>query len=71
MSIQMWETKDPKPVKLIIGILAANEDTLGKAVEAIVSQFGAIDFKSDTWPFTQTEYYQDEMGRNVLRQFVT
>ncbi len=67
----MWETKDPKPVKLIVGVLAANDDALERAVRAVENQFGAIDFKSDIWPFTQTEYYEDEMGQNVLRQFVT
>lgn len=67
----MWQLSAPKPVKLIIGILAAGDDALEKAVMAVENQFGTIDFKSDIWPFTQTEYYQDEMGRNVLRQFVT
>jgi hypothetical protein len=67
----MWETKPPKPVKLIIGILAANKDALGKTVRALEKEFGNIDLKSDVWPFTQTEYYKDEIGENILRQFVT
>jgi hypothetical protein len=67
----MWELKNPKPVKLIIGILAANEAALAAAVKAIGKSFGAIDLTSDVWPFTQTDYYKDELGPNALRQFVS
>lgn len=67
----MWDLRPPKPVKLIIGILAANEDALSRAGGAIETRFGAIDLKSNAWPFTQTEYYKDETGPDILRQFVS
>jgi hypothetical protein len=67
----MWELRDPKPVKLIIGILAANEIALAAAVKAISKSFGVIDLTSEVWPFTQTNYYKDELGPNALRQFVS
>jgi len=67
----MWELKEPKPVKLIIGILAANQDSLQAAIEALTSEFGKADFVSDVWPFTQTDYYKEETGENILRQFVS
>ncbi len=67
----MWEISDPKPVKLIIGILAANEDALNTTIESIKDEFGDIDFKSQAWPFTQTQYYVNELGKNALRQFVS
>lgn len=67
----MWELKDPNPVKLIIGILAANQDCLQAAIEVITSEFGKADLISDIWPFTQTNYYESETGENILRQFVS
>lgn len=67
----MWDLHQPKPVKLIIGILAADETALAAAVKAISKSFGAIDITSDVWPFTQTDYYKDELGPNALRQFVS
>jgi hypothetical protein len=67
----MWELHNPRPVKLIIGILAANEAALAAAVKAISKSFGVIDLTSDVWPFTQTDYYKDELGENALRQFVS
>jgi hypothetical protein len=67
----MWNLQTPKPAKLIIGILAADEGCLKAAVEAIKAKFGKTDFVSDVWPFDQTDYYRDETGENVLRQFVS
>ena len=67
----MWELKNPQPVKLIIGILAADQNCLDTANKAISAKFGTIDLASDIWPFTQTDYYKDEIGPNVLRQFVS
>jgi len=67
----MWNIQNPQPVKLIIGILAADENALAAAVKTISKSFGVIDLTSDVWPFTQTDYYKDEIGSNALRQFVT
>ena len=67
----MWELKEPKPVKLIIGILAANQECLNVAVVALKDKFGDIDFVSDVWPFEQTDYYKEQTGEHILRQFVS
>ena len=67
----MWKLKAPKPVKLIIGILAADRQCLHAAVEAIDAKFGKVDLESDVWPFDKTDYYKDETGENILRQFVS
>ena len=67
----MWNLKKPEPVKLIIGILAADENCLVAAIEALESEFGKADLISDIWPFTQTDYYSKETGENILRQFVS
>jgi hypothetical protein len=67
----MWKLKPPRPVKLIIGILAADEQCLHTAVDAIVGKFGKVDLVSDVWPFEQTDYYKDQTGEHILRQFVS
>ncbi len=66
----MWNLKKPEPVKLFIGILAADKNCLHSAIEALRSEFGKVDLISDIWPFTQTDYYKDQTGENILRQFV-
>ncbi len=67
----MWELNSPKPVKLIIGILAASHEALSAAREALDARFGSIDLNSDIWLFDQTDYYKDQTGDNILRQFVS
>jgi hypothetical protein len=67
----MWDIKNPQPVKLIIGILATDQNCLNVAQKALTVKFGKIDLASDVWPFTQTDYYKDETGPNILRQFVS
>lgn len=71
LKIHMWELKKTEPVKLLIGILATDKHSLTFAVDAIIAQFGQADFYSDIWPFTQTTYYKDQTGENILRQFLT
>lgn len=67
----MWILNTPNPVKLIIGILAYDQSCLESAVETLENEFSKIDSASDIWTFTQTEYYKDETGENILRQFVS
>ena len=67
----MWQTKKPRPVKLIIGILAADTDCLQKAVETVSKEFGPADLISDVWPFDKTDYYKEQTGTTILRQFVS
>jgi hypothetical protein len=67
----MWELKKPKLVKLIIGILASERKVLSAAMEAIEDRFDRVDLASDVWPFTHTQYYKDQTGPNILRQFVS
>jgi hypothetical protein len=67
----MWKLKDPKPVKLIIGILAANYQCLHTAADSLSDKFGKVDFSSEVWPFDQTDYYKEQTGPRILRQFVS
>ncbi len=66
----MWELKEPKPVKLLIGILAADKTCLDIAIEELIVTFGKADFVSDVWPFNQTTYYNSQIGEKILRQFI-
>ncbi len=67
----MWETRDPNPVKLIIGILASNEACLTATRQMLADRFGSIDLASDIWTFDKTNYYRKQTGTDILRQFVT
>jgi len=67
----MWQLKKPRPVKLIVGILATDEGVLQTGRKMLAGKFGRIDLISDIWPFNQTDYYKKQTGENILRQFVS
>jgi len=67
----MWRLKEPNPVKLIVGILAANRRCLHAATDSVTSTFGRADLISEVWPFEKTDYYKDETGPRILRQFIS
>jgi len=67
----MGKIKKHPPVKLIMGMIAADAD-LFSSVEALLSQkFGRVDFLSDVMPFDYTDYYIKEMGADLTRKFVS
>jgi len=56
---------------LIIGILGTDDVCLSSAVQAIAGELGGTDLVSEVWPFDQTDYYEEQTGENILRQFVS
>ena len=67
----MWDPKEPKPAKLIVGMLAPDDRCLKAATDKLAATFGTVDLASDIWPFEKTSYYQKEIGTTILRQFVS
>lgn len=76
------ETRDPSPqtrwimipsrpenVKYFVGVLAGRAEWVDYARRRLEETFGAIDTESDTFPFDFTDYYEKEMGPNLLRRF--
>jgi hypothetical protein len=59
----MWELKDPRPAKLIIGVLGADDGYLSAAEPAMETELGGIDLVSEVWPFDQTDYYRGQTGK--------
>src|SRR5436305_7799762 len=63
--------KPPPGAKLICGILAADRERVDRAVSELSRRLGAIEIRSEAWPFAATDYYAEEMGESLLRQFVS
>jgi len=57
------------PVKLICGILFSRTIDLNQLDSRLQSLFGSIDLKSRSFDFTFTDYYKDQMGSDLLKQF--
>lgn len=58
-------------VKLIVGLLSNDVQTLGKAEAALVRIFGPADFESGISDFTHSDYYIKEMGSGLKRKFLS
>ena len=70
----MGEIKIPEKVKLIIGILISKglyNSLFDEIVSVLGERFGEIDYKSELIDFNFTNYYSDEMGKDVFRIFIS
>ena len=65
----MGQILTPKPVNLIIGLLTGFPELLSRIAHTLEDRFGAIDIRSSILPFHFTDYYNDEMGAGIQRQF--
>jgi hypothetical protein len=65
------EAKPFKPVKLVCGIIAAEDVHFAAAEARLASLWGEIDTRSDRFPFDCTNYYEPEMGKGLSRAFVS
>lgn len=67
----MGEVKEPKPVKLFLGLLIAKLPLLPQIYEALEKELGPIELSSELIDFTYTNYYEPEMGARLKRQFLS
>jgi len=67
----MSEPSAPKPVKLIVNLISGDESLLASVAGKLSQVYGGIDFMSKLIPFNKTDYYEAEMGKNLVRRFVT
>ena len=56
---------------MVCGIIAASERDMDRAENALEEAFGAIELRSERVPFDQTSYYRQEMGDNLVREWVS
>jgi hypothetical protein len=59
------------PVKLICGIIAAQEEIFDKSIAYLSDRFGSIDHTSLLMEFKFTDYYEKQMGEGLKRKFVS
>ncbi|MGL1900499.1 MAG: DUF4416 family protein [Fibrobacterales bacterium] len=67
----MGQYRKPKPVKLIIGILARSEEHIKNAIPHLITQYGPLDVSLKAFPFSWTNYYEEEIGENPVRAFIS
>jgi hypothetical protein len=60
--------QQPKPAKLVAGLLFRDSDRQRQAWRKLSEHFGTIDLITEPAPFTYTNYYNREMGPGIMRQ---
>ncbi|HID93519.1 MAG TPA: DUF4416 family protein [bacterium (Candidatus Stahlbacteria)] len=60
-----------REAKLICGVIANSEWMLEKVIAVLKENFGDIDKRSKMIPFDFTNYYEKEMGKGLIREWVS
>lgn len=67
----MGKVITPNPVKLIVGMISNQAYLFEEGKLQLAKEFGSIDYESDLLPFNKTKYYEEEMGRDLKRKFLS
>jgi hypothetical protein len=65
----MGAISTPTPVLLLIAVSSRYDEALGWARERASTAFGAVALASDSFDFTETDYYVATMGPDLKKQF--
>ena len=60
----------PKPVQLLVGMLSSISGEFPAARELLERRFGPVELESDRFPFEATNYYDEELGTPIQKQFL-
>ena len=66
----MREIRSPIPVKLFIGMLSPEPELFDMCADMACKEYGPIDYQSEIIPWTNSDFYQEEMGAGILRKFI-
>ena len=67
----MSKPKSPQPVKLVVSIITGNIDHFENVCEKLVKKFNEIDYTSEPLIFDFTDYYEKELGKDLIRHIVS
>ena len=62
--------RSPIPVKLFIGMLSPDPSLFDACAEIISKEYGPVDRQSGVLPWSNAEYYREEMGLGIVRKFL-
>ncbi|MDD8019648.1 MAG: DUF4416 family protein [Acidobacteriota bacterium] len=67
----MGEIKKFTPVKLICGLIYSQDLMKEKTLNILTEKFGPADLLSESFPFNFSHYYEEDMGQNLRRCFIS
>ena len=66
----MGRLRIPPEAALFAGILRSGEVAPSRVEAALEREFGRIILRSETFPFTESDYYNEEMGTPIWRSYM-
>ena len=66
----MGAVRPEESVMLMCGMIGTDRDILDRARDELVGLYGPVDLASEDFPFTQTDYYEAEMGSGLWRRLL-
>ena len=67
----MGIARDPRPAKYFVGLLSSDIDLFNSVEIDLAAILGAIDRRTEIWPWNVSRFYEKEMGTGLLRRFVS
>ena len=67
----MGEINDPQPALLLLAVTSRYDHALAWAQRRSAAELGPLGQQSEAFDFTETDYYQASMGRDLKKQFLT
>lgn len=67
----MGQIQPHVPVKLVVGLILAQDLDGGAICGKLEEAFGDVDYRSELLPFDYTDYYTREMGDSLQRRFLS
>lgn len=58
-------------VKIFCGLIYKEEEILNEAKKQLIEKWGKIDIEEGPFVFDFTDYYEEEMGRDLKRRFIS
>ena len=63
--------RKPKKVKLVIAFFSNSIKILDKIESKLEKKYGKIDYRTKNIDFTETDYYNEEMGNNLKTRYIS
>ncbi|MCD6365154.1 MAG: DUF4416 family protein, partial [Planctomycetes bacterium] len=67
----MAKAREADKAKLICGVITGRTELFARVAQVLADTFGRVDLKGQIMPFDLTDYYRDEMGPQLRRQFLS
>ena len=63
--------REPKPAKYFVALLSSDSELLTTVEKDLTNILGAVDARSEVWPWAVSNFYEKEMGAGLRRRFLS